>query len=149
MKPPSSPPNSPPRSPPSSRPPTPKPSDHTTANPPIPPIPATKPNIPPQTNVHHVFTTIPRPSNPNPVTKPANPHPESHTTASHNHPPPDVGHVTQPPTPAGPGTNENIVANQFSNNAVVYVVFGIDGVKRKYDASHVIPEEGDRVIPVN
>lgn len=31
---------------------------------------------------------------------------------------------------------------------MVYVVFGIDGVHRRYDASHVIPEEGEGVSPL-
>ena len=89
------------------------------------------------TNPHNPATTMPQPPNPNPVT--SNPGHVSHTTSS--------SHGGDLPTPAVPGTNENVVGNQFSNNAIVYVVFGIKGIERRYDASHVIPEEGDGVSP--
>ena len=74
--------------------------------------------------------------------------PDSHNTPTTEYRPTSDSHVaTTPPAPTGSGTNENVVGNQFSNNAIVYVVFGIKSVHRKYDASHVIPEEGEGVSP--
>ena len=38
-----------------------------------------------------------------------------------------------------------MVNELFSNNAPVFVVFGVKTVKRKYNPSHVLPEEGREV----
>ena len=56
---------------------------------------------------------------------------------------PTDGTGTAPPTKE-PMVNV-VTSSKYSTNAPVYVVFGVKGVKRNYDPSHVLPEDGDEV----
>ena len=56
---------------------------------------------------------------------------------------PTDGTGTAPPTKE-PTVNV-VTSSKYSTNAPVYVVFGVKGVKRNYDPSHVLPEDGDEV----
>lgn len=119
----------------------------------------------PQTNPTH--STTPSVATPSTSTRPPDNTPSTRPTSSPSTSTPRVttpsrGTIATPPngnsdtttkpmtqttraSGTTPAPTDHISASRYSSNADVFVVFGIKGVERTYDPSHVLQESGDQV----
>ena len=111
------------------------PPDTTTSTTPLPPT-GTVPHPPPHSTTDGDDNTTSGPTNPGGTTPPGSQNPELTTN-------PTPSLTDNPTSPSPSNDNSSYSVTKYSNNAIVYVVFGVEGVERDYSPYHLLPSEED------